>query len=184
MARTLHPIASHTYPQAAEAALRDVSATFSTQAGPLSSAITAAGKRRSRVSRADLYAPDEGTVSARLPLRLLRTKGHSHRASDGSMTSPATLLPMPFVCALRWKFLTTRRGDSTPLAAARQKKLQIAAALWRTDRVLVLDEPTNPVRCGVLRTHPAALRGFSGNRHPYFPRPLADRLPAAPVPLF
>ena len=117
MARTLLTLShiTYTYPQAAEAALRNVSATF--DAG-WTAVIGDNGCGKTTLARiaCGLVRPDEGTVSARLPFAY---------CDQDPRFEPATLYD--FACdfapdaVLRWKFLTTRRGDSTPLAAANRK---------------------------------------------------------------
>ena len=161
MARTLLTLShiTYTYPQAAEAALRDVSATF--DAG-WTAVIGDNGCGKTTLARiaCGLVRPDEGTVSARLPFAY---------CEQDPRIEPATLYD--FACdfapdAVRLRS-TLEIPDDAPwrfdsLSGGEQKKLQIAAALWSRPELLVLDEPTNHVDAACCERILAALRGFSG----------------------
>lgn len=161
MARTLLTLShiTYTYPQAAEAALRNVSATF--DAG-WTAVIGDNGCGKTTLARiaCGLVRPDEGTVSARLPFAY---------CEQDPRIEPATLYD--FACdfapdAVRLRS-TLEIPDDAPwrfdsLSGGEQKKLQIAAALWSRPELLVLDEPTNHVDAACRERILAALRGFSG----------------------
>ncbi|MFQ9741528.1 MAG: ATP-binding cassette domain-containing protein [Slackia sp.] len=165
MARTLLTLShiTYTYPPAAEAALRDVSATF--DAG-WTAVIGDNGCGKTTLARiaCGLVRPDEGTVSARLPFVY---------CEQDPRIEPATLYD--FACdfapdAVRLRS-TLEIPDDAPWRirahlAARAEKTPDSRGVVEQTELLVLDELTNHVDAA-CRERILALRGFL-DRHPYF----------------
>ncbi len=150
---------SFTYPQAARAVLTDLSAAFA-QGWTAIVGDNGCGKTTLARIACGLETPDKGSISARLSFAYCEQDPRIEPsllydfACDFSPEATRLRTALEIPDDALWRFGSLSGGE--------QKKIQIAAALWSSPSLLVLDEPTNHVDATCRERILEALQAFSG----------------------
>ena len=150
---------SHTYPSAAEPALRDITASFPRGwTGIVGD--NGSGKTTLALVACGIISPDSGSVGPGLV---------SHYCAQDASDPPENLADFSYAYDKLANSLRSDLGidDEWPwryhtLSGGQQKRLQVACALWAEPDLLVMDEPTNHVDATTRKAMAHALSRFSG----------------------